>query len=349
MKNNIIESKYKKVSHKVLRTVIAVILAFVLSVGYIPTNAFAANNKNNGVKYEETHDQITFDDLAVYVVNKTDVVVDVDPSISIFRKIEAKKQKEKYYKYIEEHPEGVEDLKNAINSSELICAISYTDAPLVYVDDHYERIKKEKTSTNMFGIKATALEEESDGTPGGNNKFTLKTIISRAGNKNPYLYTAQTVGIWDTNISLIFNKENKPAEGGDYVIQTCPITTHTAMFFSEYNYSTDGNTQGQEGVNFFQRDSGDAWIKYEVYDDPLGLAQLKNFYCIQMFDAIATDDTKKVYSQYVHTWDTMTLDVSFNFIVNPTGGKPLLVPIPTLDPEIEERQWQLNDFVSYDW
>lgn len=331
--------------NRILKFGAIIILTFTLIFGNIPISAIAVTQET---EYEEFSDQVTFDYLSVYVVNKENLVVEVDSSISLFKKNEAKKQKEKYEKYIEKHPEGIEEVRNAVNSSEFLCAISYSDAPVVFVDDHYERIKKEKISRNLFTLTANALENEASPSYEANERFSLKTIISRAGKSNPYVYIAQTIGTWENIISIVSGK-NKPAAGGDFVVQTCPITISSSDFFSEYNYATNGSKEGQNGINFFERDGDDAWTKYEVYDDPLGLAQLSNFICIQSFEAKATSDTKRVHSQYVHTWKAMTVDVSFAFTVAESGGTPALVPLPILNPSIEDKQWQLHNSVSYNW
>lgn len=335
---------------KIFKKILAIILA-TLCVVSTPCISIASSAKTNSSdkKYKEYHDQINFDDLTVIAVNKNDLIVDVDPSISFYKKIKAKKYKEKYYKYIRNHPEAKNELLDAINSCNYVCAVSYTDAPLVYVEDHYERILEEDNNIpSLFSISASAEDRSATSNPSPSYKFTLKTTIYRRGTSNPYSYQATTTGNWDNSVSIIGGKEN-PAGGLDYIFQACPTVTGSVIFNSTYNYETSGSKNGQEGKNYFKYNGGDSWIKIAIEDDPTGLAQLNNFSLTQTFSAQSTSDTKKINSYYVHTWKTMNVNVTASGTVGTSGGKPSLGVTLNIVPEIAESSWPVYNFVSYNW
>lgn len=79
---------------KVYKKVLGIVLAILLIVS-TPCMSFANNTKNsyNIEKYEEYHDQINFEDLMMFVVNKSAIVVKVDPTISFFKKSKETKGK----------------------------------------------------------------------------------------------------------------------------------------------------------------------------------------------------------------------------------------------------------------
>lgn len=335
---------------KYYKKIFAVVLA-ALIILYTPCISFASNSKTGGnsSEYEEYHDQINFDDLMLYVVNKTDILVDVDPTISIFKKIGAKNQKEKYNKYIKEHPEAKTEMLNMVNDSDYLCAISYTDAPLLFAGDHYERIPKNNTANiNSFGLKAKAADISITSDASLRHRLTLKTTITRRGTSNPYTYYPSTSGTWENSASL-FDGETQPAGGNDFVLQSCPTVTSSSVFRSTYNYSTDGSKNGQEGINYFLTDGKDSWVKYEVVDDPVGLAQLKTFSLGQTFRARTTSSTKKINSYYIHTWKDMSVSVSVSGTAGVTGGSPSAGVALSFTPTIKDKQWQLYNFVSYNW
>lgn len=329
------------------------VFAVILSISIIistPCISFASNSRKtaNGLEYEEYHDQINFENLMILLVNKKDVLVEVDPTISFFEKFEATKQKEKYDRYIENNPEAINELVDAVNSCEYVCAISYTEAPLLYVEDHYERIPKEGNNRGLLVVNANAADKSLSSNPSSRHRLTLKTTIIRRGSSNPYTYYASTSGTWDNSTS-VFDGKTQPAGGNDFIMQACPTVTSRAIFSSTYNYSTSGSKNGQEGTNYFMTDGGDSWVKYEVVDDPAGLAQLKTFRLQQTFKAKTTETTKKINSYYIHTWKQMSVSVSVSGNAGKSGGQPSAGVSLSFTPTISDKQWQLYNFVSYNW
>ena len=336
-----------------IKSVISVFLSALFIIG-TPTISFASSQifEQEQTEYEETHGQINFDCLSVLVIDKKEVIVDVDPTISILKKTPAKQEKEKFDMYIKENPQITETLSNMFMSGENVCVLSYTEAPIVKVEEHYERIEKDTKNPVGFLSVSTSAAVKSEGSEpslGANQNFGLSTIVTRKGESNPYLYTALTIGVWDTGISPAFTGENRPGGGNDFVLQSCPTVTSTSTFACDYNYKTNGQTTGQEGVNFFETDGGDSWIEFSVEDDPLGLAQLQAFALTQTFRAKATTKTKKIHSHYIHTWQTMSLDVTASGTAGLQGQDPAVEVGLSITPSKETKWWPLHNSVSYNW
>lgn len=79
---------------KFYKKIFATILAVTIIVS-TPCISFASNSKDNinSVGYEEYHDQINFDNLMILVANKKDIIVDVDPAISLLKKLKQKNKR----------------------------------------------------------------------------------------------------------------------------------------------------------------------------------------------------------------------------------------------------------------
>lgn len=328
-----------------LRRVLSFILAVSLVISVVSINVLADSSSEEMI-YEETRDQINFDKLLVYVVNNSRVVVEVNPTLSLLKKYAAKKEKAKYDKYVETHPQEIDDLFDDVNSNNYLCAISYTDAPLELVDDHYERVLKDKNDSSNSLINT--LSESNISSPSKRYRFTLKTKIYRLGVGGNYSYFAKTYGDWETSTSIL-SGEKKPAAGEDYILQACPTVTIDSHLSTSYNYTVNGSTAGKEGDTFFLEDGGDSWTRYSVKDDPVGKAQLKSFVCSQSFKAQSTSQTKKINSYYVHTWKKMSLSVTASGTAGLSGGKPSASITLSLTPSIAEKQWNVYNFVSFNW
>ena len=313
----------------------------------MPIQILALEDTSDYSEYVEHRDQIDFDDLTICIVNDKDVVVEVDQTANLLKTLKAKKQKEKYDKYIDGHPESIGQIQENIKDGNYICAISYTEAPLIDKGDHYERVKKEeKKKSSLFAINAYAADISKKSDASKSYNLTLQTTILRRGTSYPYQYTAITSGEWTTSIK---SGKTAPAAGGDFVLQSCPTVTNKSAFSSVYNYKTNGSINGQEGTNYFQRNGGNSWVEYEVIDDPVGIAQLKSFRCSQTFKARTTSYYKKINSYYVHTWKQMTLSVTPSTQAGFSGENPVVEVGLSLTPSIKSEQWQLHNAVSFNW
>lgn len=342
----------KSITNKKIRqyskSFFAVVLTIVAILGTVPFGSFAIDEENSSI-YEEKHDQINFDNLFVAVADGERLIVDIDQSLSPLKKLAAKKQLDKYESYVETHSNAEEELLDSINSDEYICAISYTDAPVVWVEDHFERVLKDENSSATAKAASTDKTKKSDASKQYN--LTMKTSVTRTGTKSPYTYTAKTYGTWDNDVSTALNGEKLPAYGDDYISQSCPNATITSSdsFSSKYNYATNGSTDGQSGVNFHKHSGGKNWICYAVVDDPLGKAQLHTFSLTQKFKAKANTKAKKIYSYYVHTWAQMGVKISASGTAGVSGGEPTAGITLNITPTLSEKRWQLYSYVTYNW
>lgn len=331
---------------RLFRVFSTILVVIMLLTGKLQINILALNQENNG-NYLEYHDQIDFDGLSLCVYNKNKLVVDVDNSLSTLKKVNAKKNKKKYDKYVTEHPEAVGNLKESVELGDNICAISYTTAPLVQVDDHFERVSKTNSNTSL-SVNASAADKSATAQPSyaGNRNLTLSTSIVRRGSSNPYTYTARTYGTW--NNSAVSGK-NYPASGEDYVLQSCPNVTKSDSFSSTYNYKTNGSTKGIEGKNYFRREGENGWVKYAVDDDPVGMAQLQTFSLSQVFYANSTTTGKKICSYYVHTWKKVGISVTASGQAGMSGKNPTASVGLSLTPSVKDVSWQVYNYVYFDW
>lgn len=339
-------------SKKLTRTIAWVIISILVLQSSV--NFSFAENINNNFKsfneYEETHEQINFDLLAITITNKENLIVDVDPEVSILKKAKAVQEKAKYDAYIQEHPDAADNLLSTLNNGEYLCAVSYTDAPLTWAGDHFERVKKASGTHNSLLMRASAASTSATSDASTRYRLTLQTQITRAGTSSPYTYYAKTYGSWNNLLSVpLLGGKKTPGSGLDYVLQACPTVTSSSTFSSKYNYKTNGSKNGQEGINFFRTDGGDSWVKYEVVDDPSGLAQLKEFACTQTFYAKSTSKTKKINSYYVHTWKSLSISVTVSGSAGKSGGNPSASVGLSITPSVTEKNWQLYNFVSFNW
>lgn len=331
---------------KMLAVFLSAIMILFTSIVSTATSEYLTLNQS---QYEEMRDQINFDCLSVIVVDSNEVIVDVDSEISFFDKLKAKNQKEKFDEYIKRYPKTGKYLIEVLKSGENLCAMSYTVAPVVFKEDHFERVKKKSNKSNGLQITANAaVGETGDTSFGAKNNFQLCTMVIKSGDSNPDTYIAMTLGTWDTGTTIIGGK-NRPSYGEDYVLQACPNVTSKSEFGCDYNYKTSGSTTGQEGTHFFRRDGADSWVKYGVIDDPVGRAQLKDFALTQTFIAKVTSETKKINSYYVHTWKSMDISVSVSGEAGSAGGIPAYSVGLTITPTIVDRSWQIYNSVSYNW
>ena len=112
----------KRTTAKVLAVVIIVVAIFAAPI-------LSAHAEDLANPYEETHEQINFEDLNVYVVGGDELVVEADNSAGLIRRWKAKGEKAKLDKYLKNHDNAEEDILDMALESDELCAIAYTDAP----------------------------------------------------------------------------------------------------------------------------------------------------------------------------------------------------------------------------
>lgn len=321
--------------HSKFKKLFAVILSVIIFISTNFFNIFAVNEIHESDRYKEEHGQIDFNDLDVYVVNSNDIVVEVNSNASWFKKIAAKKEKSEYEKFIAKSPDNRQYFVDAVNSGEQLVALSYTEVPLKLVDDHYERIEKERYTGSLLGITARAGNGAiSDGESKFN--FTLRTKVTKSGST----YTATTLGTWSKN--SVLGGEKYPAGGGGFVLQSCPYTTYDKKFTCLYSTGK----VGVSGTDYSARTGGDTFMEYEVADDPFGNIQLFNFEMSQKFRTSDVYKMKKINSYYVHTWKQMSLIVSASASASTSTEASVSLSIT---PGILDKQWQVYDYVICEW
>lgn len=300
--------------------------------------SFAVTENN----YIQTHEQINFTNLDIAVINQNDLIVTISDNASLFKKYSAYQQKEKFEAFIAKDPRNIDFFLDALNNGENLTAFSYTEAPLEFVDNHFERIKKTDSTITPLNILANAASNSSN----GHSKyyFTLTTKITRTGTSSPYTYTAITSGQWSDN--SILGGEKYPASGNDFVLQSCPYTTYDDTFSCKYNNNvgTSGSVYGRKGTEYWAENGGNCYIRYGVKDDPIGNEQLVSFSMSQKFQTSETSKIKKINSYYVHTWKQMTISVG----IQASSGAEKSVGLE-ITPGIADKQWQLYDYVVCNW
>ncbi len=320
----------------------AVFLIVTLTFGSTVFTSYAQEN-NRG--YEEIHKQIDFDNLSVCVKNKDELVVEVDKSVSIFKRMSGKREKKKYDEFIERHADSESLFLDYALQGDNLVVFAYTEAPLEERDGNLQRVRKANGKLkNLFVMSAEAANTKVGETYKKEN-FTLCTVVIREGTKNPYTYTALTYGTWSKHAITLLNGKKYPASGTDWILQSCPEKILTDELEVLYNHNVANNSaSGREGKEFWSENGGDQYIRYGLKDDPLGMAQLDELLLMTTFEGNSSSIQKKINSYYVHTWKQMSLSVS----VQGTAAKDPSVSLE-LTPGIEEKSWQIYSYVAYNF
>jgi hypothetical protein len=288
--------------------------------------AFAENVGNDPSEYQETHFQINFSDYNVKVVDNSLHLTSKERVTRNLDKDAANNLCE-FEEVLEKYPDVKENLISDYRSSENLLAVSFTEAPLVYVDGHYERVSARSDSSS-------SSEESRKG------NFLMYTTVSRgsqSANGN-YKYTAKTYGSWYNNAS---GGEDFPDSGDDFILQASPNTFSRVSdnLTATYNYDPPTGTEGRE----FWSESGDStYVRYGIKDDPLGYRQLRNFTLTTVSEGPKSSGYRNIGSYYVHTWESMTLDVN----ISASSSKSVSL---TLKPEKTSSSWQLYNYVSFNF
>lgn len=289
-----------------------------------------AVDQNTG-EYAETRNLIYFDNIDVAIADHTTMILSVSPNATLLQRIRAQSDIEYFNLFLEKYPVTKAAISQQAQEGEL-CAVSYTEAPLTYVDNHYER------------LSASAVESQTGQTQ-VKGYFSMTTSIMRAGSPNSageYTYTAFTTGEWSKNSAL--SGENYPASGDDFVVQTLP----EGMVLSTHDMLTEYNDEefGVPGTNSYPCGGGTRYIEYAIQDDPLGLKQLKAFILSAQYLGPQKNYTRQVKSVYTHTWATLTISVSINANIDtsltPSAGI-------TITPSIANKSWNLFSNVVFNF
>lgn len=114
-----------------------------------------------------------------------------------------------------------------------------------------------------------------------------------------------------------------------------------AALYFYYIGSTD-NFYGRIGEEYARVNGNNNYIEYSVKDDPLGLNQL-NFVKLKTTTwGKPLSSTRKINSYYVHTWKSLSLNVS----VSGSSSKEVALSIT---PSIKDNSWTLYNNVTFNF
>lgn len=322
------------------KSVIKIILCLSFSVVFSclsPIAVFAETQDDDNNDYIEYHNQINFNDIDYAIRNSKELTFSVDKSKSPLKQKKAEKDIKILNEYFDKNPQSEKDLIDELSDDELV-VISYTSAPVVLVDDHYERVTY---------ADAEAASKTKTGSTSSKGYFTMQTTITKTGTKNKageYKYNTLTKGYWSKMSSE--GGSNYPASGLDYIMQTVPkgmtISSDSlqAMYFY-YIGSTD-NYFGRAGKEYSRVNGNNNFIEYSVKDDPAGLNQLNSVKLKTTTWGKPSSSTRKINSYYVHTWKSLSVSVS----VSGSSSKEVSLSIT---PSIKDKSWKLYNYVTFNF
>lgn len=278
---------------------------------------------------------MNFTDLDVYVVDDEILSIEIEKEVPFWGRQKVQYSVTMLEKSMRETPDIKDSVMEDLNSSEELMAISVTEAPVVFVDNHYERIS-ETSVLNVADYEASEKSEEST-----KWKFSLYTKIQKSSTKNSdgtYEYIARTKGSWSAN--SFWGGENYPASGTDYVLQSAPNDwVRTSHYMNAYY---DNDVDGEEGKEYWFSDGGANFLQGHLVDDPWGWRQNESFSMVCRYAANASNSYRIINSWYVHTWSEISIDVS----VSVSSKKEVVLDI---DPSSTEKSWTLYNYVSFNF
>ncbi len=316
----------------------------MLTCTIIPVNA--AQNTDEYIEHTET---IYFDNINVAVKDNEELLLTASNDANVFTRISANKDIDTLNEYFEKY-EATEATIAEQMSKGTLYALSYTETPLVYVEDHYER-----ATTKAY---TSAL-----GTDHSQGYLTICSMVLDSGTQNAVgdnLYLGLTIGEWTGN--NLVNGETSPASGYDSVIQVMDegFTVGDHLMGAEYKNLT-GTVEGVEGQDFHSSiitiGNDEYLVHYKIKDDPLGTRRLASFSLTSEYFGAKPGTTRSFYSVYIHTWKEIEFDFSImqgsganielgtDVIKIAVGGERTLL----IDPSIAEKSWALAANVAFDF
>lgn len=295
------------------------------------TNFLAEENNVTESKYQQEHFQVNFEQVDFCVLDGKIVSLQPTSNLWFFERKEVEKEIGMMVDAIHLVPEIESTIVEGLKSASELVAMSVTVAPIAYVDDHYERV----ASTSTYGFAAV------DGTYTGKENFVMYTSVQKDEYPNAngtYDYTTTTYGWWAKN--SFWGGSAYPASGDDYIFQAAPEDWIRKTCDIDIVYDTEETGAQGTGYTFH---SGDAsYIKCAIVDDPFGWGQLKEFEMTTVWAANATVDYRMINCYYIHTWTSLSIDVSVSV------ASPKQVQL-NFDPSIENKSWEVYNWVTFDF
>lgn len=304
------------------------------------------------VMYEETRSEIDLSYLNVSVADGKSLKY--DSRSGFIKKIVGNREKEKLDNLLETSPEYEKVLVDAMNQNTPIHVISVVDAPLVWKDDHYERVKKANSSflSVIFNplITTASAYEVAYGEESPHGHFLMAMMVSKQYNAQDerYEYKTLTTGMWDEH--SVLGGSNYPANVEDLVTTTSPygtvMTEHSILaIYANYKGDTREGRNTGDTVDFWVKEDGDNYCVYYIEDDPVWTWQLSYFMLSTTFVGDKSG-TKKAKSQYVHTWKSIEFETQIKIPITTDDEKE---PEIIITPKSNKEYWELSCMVTYDF
>ena len=316
----------------------------ILSIFLVAIHCFLLLNFNvsavdTSKKYLETIGQINFQDLKIAILNDEKILVDISENNGVFKFFESKTDEEKLLEFIEKYPDEEKNILNAIKSGEELVAIGYTEAPLVFKDDHFERIPAEGSRS---------ITNTAEGQPSNGTNFVLVTRVFRTDEVNSageYTYKVESEGRWTGNSWV--GGEGYPDSGRDYIVLAVPtsmtISSDALRVLYPYPIPLDTyNYFGRPGYEYFREYATSNVVKYGYLDDPLGPNQVNEFTLFTTLKSKPKSTTRTIHTHYRHTWSEITFDLQ----IQASTARELSV---ILDPHEEDNFWPVCSSVSFNF
>ena len=342
------------------------IFTILTVVAILTCTIIPANATENTEEYIENKETIYFENINVAVKDNEELILTTSTDANIFEKIKANQEIDILDKYFEKYEETEATIAEQMSKGTLY-ALSYTETPLVYVEDHYERAT---TSDN-------SMYSEVDETLRQKYNFSLSTAIIRTGAPNEtsgeYTYFGLTTGEWSDH--SIFGGKKYPASGMDSIVQTVSdsdMTLNTCGLIVTY---LDTNVTGDDS-EYVEIQEGEAnsgnylsitnvsptLIQYEVKDDPFGDLSMSSFILATEYFSQAKNTSRQICSAYTHTWLMMTVDASLQAgaeldlnIGESTeqDGKDIFALdiglVLVIDPSLSTGKWTIFSFTAFNF
>ncbi len=293
--------------------------------------------------YEESRGQVNFDDLEVVICGKNQIALSVDESLGWFSRLSGKRELAKAEAFLEENPKVEEQLAQEMVEGEgNLRAVGYTVSPLVEVDGHYERVKKENKLLNLlmapFTIGASANNRTGDSTrTKESDYFVMSTTIWDKYDFSGQDYIARTYAHWTKNSAL--SGSQYPAGGDDFILLAVPPAMIIVGDRCQAKYGTSG--YGSSSKDYSRVNGGDNWVQYSVVDDPLGPRQLTEVALDGYCNGGVTTAQRRINSYYVHTWKSLSISLGFNISASGTSL--------SITPSIDDKSWSLHSYVVFNF
>lgn len=322
---------------KILKT-LALTISFLLAFEAFSFVAFA----ENPTEFVEEHIQFNLDEFNIYVENKNKLIIHPNANANFIKKHQQKKSIKYLKTYFEEYPSIEKEIINAINNNQYISTFGYTEAEFIADEDgDMIRVKNENNSSykSVLGYKVLAANIAT----GQNTEkfyFTFATMITRSGTKNPYTYSASSIGAWSKN--SILGGEKYPASGYDCIAQAAPTTLTRTSHSLEIDYTSGKNAIN--GTDYWLEKGGTNYLCFQVADDPSGSSQMSDVGLFVNYSGNSSNSNRIINSYYVHTWTSMTFDISIG--VSASGDQSIDFGL-NIKPSITSKSWTVYSYVSF--